>query len=508
MTRLIWAVALHGDHLRAWQAAALNALLEHDGASPAGRIDVGDPPEPTPHGRALSAMVGTASSEQLVPLPEPLRTLGDPEAADVILWMGDGAPPAALSSNAPRGVWHFVLGDARNGQGNPPYFWELLRGEPVVTLSLCQQHESGSKLLYEGVIRTIPESLSATRDRALSVGQQFLVKACRDALSGYEGSSIGIAPSTQPPGAGDLMRFAVRLARAQLEAKIEWLFRHEQWGVGIVDQPIASLLEADVCPTAHWIDNPDRERFIADPAGVVENDGYGVFVEDLEQRQYRGKLTYYRYTTASGFEGPSDALIDPHHLSYPYIIKHENRIYCVPESSAAGEVALWEIREYPGGWQKVATLLADVPALDCTVFEHEGRWWMLGVTRVASGAYSLEAWYASDLFGPWQPHARNPLSTDIRTSRPGGKPFLHDGQLIRPAQDCSRTYGGALALMRVVRLSPTEFEEALIRVVEPNPGAPYSDGFHTAYPLGDRTLVDGKRRIFIPYVFRKAIGLS
>jgi len=53
----------------------------------------------------------------------------------------------------------------------------------------------------------------------------------------------------------------------------------------------------------------------------------------------------------------------------------------------------------------------------------------------------LRVWFADDLLGSWCPHPGNPVKPDIRSARPAGTPFVHDGALYRPAQDCSRTYG-------------------------------------------------------------------
>ncbi len=504
MHKFRYALALPGETAPAWQLAACHALAASGLAVAIGRVDL---PllSPSPAASRLARrLTGATNTERPVALTAPFASLAPIERdtpLDFILQLGDQPVDTSLASRAAHGVWAFDLGTA-------PGFFEMLRGDRVVCAHLLQHSTQGSNLLYSGSVRIVPESLAATRGLAQSVCRDFLVKACRDLHQGVTFAPHATVPSPALPGRTALLRFLLRDTRAKLRAKYEWLFRHEQWGVGIIDLPIDELLQHDVCPPAQWIANDDRERFIADPAGVIEEHGYGVFVEDLEQRAYRGKVTYYHYHPDSGFDGPTDVLTEGHHLSYPYIIEHDGHRYCLPEMAAANEVALYEITDYPGGWEKVATLLPDYAALDSTVFQHEDRWWMFSATRVASGAYSLVAFYADDLFGPWQPHARNPLSTDIATSRPGGQPFLADGRLIRPAQDCSRTYGGALALMHVTELTPETFAETLLRVVEPNPNDPYNDGFHTVFPLGERTLIDGKRRILIPYLLKKALGLA
>jgi hypothetical protein len=85
---------------------------------------------------------------------------------------------------------------------------------------------------------------------------------------------------------------------------------------------------------------------------------------------------------------------------------------------------------------------------------------------------------------------------DIRSARPAGTPFIFENVLYRPAQDCSVTYGGRVAVNRVVRLTPDEFVEETVCHVEPDAGGRYNAGLHTLSGVGDLTLVDGKRYMF------------
>ena len=116
------------------------------------------------------------------------------------------------------------------------------------------------------------------------------------------------------------------------------------------------------------------------------------------------------------------------------------------------------------------------------------------------GAYEdvdLWVWHASDLLGPWAPHAQNPVKTDVRCTRPGGSPFVHEGVLYRPTQDCSKTYGWRISVQRVLRLTPTEFAEEPVTVLEASPQSPFPAGRHTLTPVGDMVLVDGRRAVFV-----------
>jgi hypothetical protein len=145
-------------------------------------------------------------------------------------------------------------------------------------------------------------------------------------------------------------------------------------------------------------------------------------------------------------------------------------------------------------------LLDGLLAIDPTIFRHEECWWMFYTTRDRGSNVNLCLASAPDLLGPWSTHPANPVKTDISGARPGGTPFLHQGILYRPAQDSTHTYGGGLAIYRIVKLTPTEYHEELVRRLSPERDSRYADGFHTLASAGDLTVVDGKRFIFLPQV--------
>src|SRR5262249_24806136 len=115
--------------------------------------------------------------------------------------------------------------------------------------------------------------------------------------------------------------------------------------------------------------------------------------------------------------------------------------------------------------------------------------------------------YAERLEGPWFPHSNNPVKIDIRSARPAGSTFWYDSQLYRPAQDCGLTYGGGICINRVLRCSPTEFREEVVRLLSPARSGANPHGLHTISGWGGRCLVDGKRHVIDPRVtYRRVVA--
>jgi hypothetical protein len=274
-----------------------------------------------------------------------------------------------------------------------------------------------------------------------------------------------------------------------------WL-RHilaEQWTIGVVDAPIHSFLAGRIPGPVSWLPET-TSGFFADPFGIERTDGtLGLLAEAYDAGAGRAAIAALPYD-GRAFGAPATALSGTQHLSYPYLLQWEGEIYCVPECWSSGEVSLYRAVTFPGHWEKDAVLIRDFDAVDSTVFRHDGLWWLACTRKKDHGSNeALYLFHASELHGPWRPHARNPVRRGRAGSRPGGTPFEHAGVLYRPAQDCSRTYGGRIIVQEVVALTTERFDERPCCCIDPDPDGPYPHGLHTLSAAGRYTLIDGKR---------------
>jgi hypothetical protein len=80
---------------------------------------------------------------------------------------------------------------------------------------------------------------------------------------------------------------------------------------------------------------------------------------------------------------------------------------------------------------------------------------------------------------------------DARRARPAGQVFTHQGQLVRPGQDCARRYGRAVVLNRIEVLSETEYVEIPFHSMEPD-WFPGNIGTHTFNQSKNYQVVDGR----------------
>lgn len=303
--------------------------------------------------------------------------------------------------------------------------------------------------------------------------------------------------SAQPQGAEATLpvhplwtRFQGRLRAFVQRQKARCL--SERWRVGLVDAPISAWLDPAFRPRVRWLTPADRHRYHADPVGMIGSPRM-LFCEEFDEATGSGRLV--RLTLdAQGHVHTSACLDmgDNRHVSFPQLLADQGRVLGLLESSASRSCVLYEV-DAAGQWRRLSTLLDGVAAVDPTLFRWEGRYW-LAYTDADLGEHdNLCLRHAERLQGPWHPHANNPVRTDIRGARMAGGFFEHDGALYRPAQDCLGSYGAGVVVHRIVRCTPTEFEEHEVRRVTPDADGHCPDGLHTLSAWGEQTLIDGKR---------------
>lgn len=144
---------------------------------------------------------------------------------------------------------------------------------------------------------------------------------------------------------------------------------------------------------------------------------------------------------------------------------------------------------------KKSILLSDFPGIDPTIIRHDDLWWMFVANQKDNDSSKLYLFYSESLEGTWKPHKNNPVRTLPKMTRPAGAIFKNNGKLIRPAQNCTKTYGGSTVFYEIVKLSTDDFKEVFIGELLPNLTSQYPDGLHHIMPNNNITIIDGKRWI-------------
>jgi hypothetical protein len=244
---------------------------------------------------------------------------------------------------------------------------------------------------------------------------------------------------------------------------------------------------------------PPPDKFWADPFVVVRDGRYYVFFEEYLYSTNRAHLSVLELD-ADGLVGAPVRIIErPYHLSYPHLFDYGGELYLIPESKGNRTIEVYRCTEFPYGWELATVLMEDIEAVDATLLEHGGRWWLFAnvVENAGSSSWDELCLFSAEspLSRHWTPHPLNPIVSDVKRSRPAGPIFRRDGRLYRPSQDSARCYGYGFHINEITELTPTRYSERIVRSIEPN-WDPAIYATHTFMSEHGLTVIDGMRRIW------------
>ena len=393
-----------------------------------------------------------------------------------------------------------LCGVARAGPGR---VWQLTfdgaPGEAGLIAALAQGRmplaalRENGRTIAAGRLGNESYGLLSTAFELSLIGTATLVAA---AVCGNRGGAAlrGEAPAP----AVSVFEFAARAARDVLRSTARRLhgLRHRtpHWRTGWRKLAGPDVLDLRAHPAGGWRELPDDGlRFYADPFPIEVGGRLTLFVEEYPHATRRGLVSAVEFGPEGPLGRPEPVLQLPYHLSYPFVFERDGEIWMIPESGANGTIDLFRATRFPGGWVREATLVANIVAADATLLERDGRWWMFATVQSNGGCHSdaLHLWSAPDFRGPWTAHKRNPVLIDVAAARPAGRIVLRDGALWRPAQDCRKAYGGALALARILQLDDEGFEQQVETVIG---AGPLWEGkwLHTLNRAGGFEFIDGE----------------
>lgn len=277
---------------------------------------------------------------------------------------------------------------------------------------------------------------------------------------------------------------------------IDKLFITDKWNIGYVHQTPGSLIhKKKITGDIQWL-KEDTVNYTADPCAIVIKGKMHLYYEELNL--WRGKgvimvtdgLTFEKKKRVSGIMDPSV------HLSYPCIFKERGKFYCIPETSAAKQVALYGIDgNDPGKFKKLRVILNGEAFVDSSIIFYQQKYWLFTSRSGCQG--KLFIYHSDTLFGSFKAHSLNPIAVADHASRSAGNLFIVDERLYMPTQNPQKRYGGSVMINEITKLSESEFQYKTD--FELLPQSPYEQGLHTVNFANGLLIVDGKREIFSPF---------
>jgi hypothetical protein len=421
---------------------------------------------------------------------------------DVMLRFGFRVIKGGILGTARFGVWSFHHDDNRTYRGGPALFWEMYEGNPTsgTVLQVLTEQLDGGKVIYRSISSTDFSSLYKNRAATYWKTSEFMVRRLADlwqhgweyltSLETYGEPDSYRRGIFRRPTNRQMLRFLARTFVHRIRLKLLDQI-DERWVIGYRRRDISRN-------PSYSVVTPPAGRFYADPF-VAEHDGRTyVFFEACSTGGRDGVIECVEIRPDGSVTAPQRVLECAYHLSYPSVFRWNGGWYMVPETGDNRTVEIYKALEFPHRWRRESILLDDVDARDATLFEWDGRWWMFVTLCVPGGPRTdeLSLFYADSPLGPWQPHPRNPIVSDVTRARAAGAVYVEGGAIIRPGQDCSRGYGYAVVLNRIDVLNDREYHETPLTRILPTWHRRLV-GTHTINHSDQFEVTDGRLRRYV-----------
>ena len=418
---------------------------------------------------------------------------------DLVLLLGAPHWAEALGDRAHWGCWALDTEFSDAGRAAQALLAPVMRGDVATAVELQLHHlDRPPTMLVTSWGSTCRESASVQRERAFLKIPALLMRSLRRLASGdlqvpqHRTARLQLA-SEATIGAGSglkamartlAVRIAARRRRAQAgEASWNVVVRHGQQRID-PDAPDVTRHSFLTAPGGHHF---------ADPWLVEDGGRRLLFVEQWADHNSKGLIACVELLPDFQVRPLGAVLEQPFHLSFPQVFPWQGQWYLTVESGQARCVSLYQAAAFPLRWQHVTDLVVGRTCVDPTLHFHDTRWYLF--TNVAENGGStcdeLFLFVAEQLTGPFRPHPANPIVSDARRARPAGRLFLRDGRLIRPAQDCTPSYGAAVVFNEVQELTPTHYRERPLGRLDAR-WAKGMDGCHTYNEAGGIEVMDAR----------------
>ena len=406
------------------------------------------------------------------------------ENIDIFIRMGFRILSGDILKVAKYGIWSYHHGDNSVIRGGPAGFWEILEKwkETGVTLQILSEDLDNGQILFKSFSKTINHSLILNKNNFYWKSLSFIPNKMKELfdLGDVEFFNEINEYNSNPLFYSNKLYQEKNIRNAKIiylilnnlynfmRNRISRIFYLKQWIL------LFKINESNSISKTFFRFKkivPPIDRFWADPFVIEKEDKYYIFIEELMYDTNKGHISYITMDKKGNYTKPIKIIEKKYHLSYPFLIEDGGNLYMIPETKENKTIDLYKCSYFPNEWKYEKTLINNIEAVDTTIIHKNEKYWMF--TNIANkGASNLEELYvfsADNLHSNnWIPHPKNPVVSDVKQSRPAGNFFTYNGNLYRPSQNNTVTYGYGMKINKVLCLDEFNYNEEVVNSIYPN----------------------------------------
>jgi len=422
---------------------------------------------------------------------------------DIILDFGKSPINKNLFKVTKYGIITYNIVLANNSKPTPSCYWEVVKKMPEIEAVIELENENSNEetIIGRTGILPYPNSINVNRNNIYGLatlmiprviagicknGNIFLEELKRNNNKTYE---IFAYANLSYPNSFQAFSNLVHLIAGYIFKKLRRK-KTERWFLIVTRNNKNKILPVDLGSFTK-IKAP-KEKFWADPFIISRNNYHYIFIEEYLVKACKAHISVLKLDDKFKLLECYKVLERPYHISYPHIVQVDNSYYMIPETGSNNTIELYKCTQFPYKWEFVMNLMDHIPARDTTLFFYNDKWWLFTsvvVMNYPTTSFSeLFLYYSDNLFSTdWKSHPKNPIVSDHKLSRSAGNVYVHENKIYRPSQDCSGHYGKALNISCITELTETEYNEVLVKKVEPTLSNRLK-GTHT-YNFNDEVIV-------------------
>jgi hypothetical protein len=222
------------------------------------------------------------------------------------------------------------------------------------------------------------------------------------------------------------------------------------------------------------LDFKTSDRFwMADPF-LFEKDGVTyLFYEMFDFIKWKGVIAYSILHDVDKVSNPKIIIEEPYHLSFPFIYENDNEIFIMPETCANGDVHLYKAISFPDIWEKDVTIIQSVFVCDTIRIKDKYDTYFMAscMSKNPTFPFVISCYLNNVLYKLSECDEYFGCVNGVSVAkgdfgiRNAGAVFVHNGNIIRPGQDCrSGIYGAGLVFFSIKSFLP--YKEELFKSIQ------------------------------------------
>ncbi len=283
--------------------------------------------------------------------------------------------------------------------------------------------------------------------------------------------------------------------------KIKHMLEESEWKLGILLNGFDDLKAKRI----KWISNGIyTNKWFADPF-ILDFDDKQIIIlaEEFDYSVHRGRIARLAIDRQTWTIVDCKILLDlKTHLSFPMTWREGNHVFVCPENYQSGA---WNLYEYNAGSESLDFVRQILPEklTDATIFKNSSDLFILSTYEPRPNGNTLTIWKSSSPDGAFVKTQEIKFPENI--ARNAGSIFNYNGKLIRPAQECNKSYGHAVSFQAVTLENGLfEFKEEF-RYHSTHPK--YQRGTHTFNTYNGLAVIDVHKLRF-PFLGGLYIGFK